>query len=190
MVYVSQGNGLVPSQWRKFVIDLWLISHLKLGSLEKTVSSLIALWFVLRQPFFCRKNYIINEWQVMSFFFYKNGPKRSYDDKLFLDELQHFWSYHFYIGCKAKFFIYWIYVSLFRPKCKNLGSGVSKGQVMSEYIYEIIDFPKYNRKNLIDFCPESSFRLGMLCTHLSRFVLRIIKTNHIFRWYFGKSMIT
>ena len=31
-------------------------SCLQLGSLEKTVrASLIALWFVLRQPFFCRK---------------------------------------------------------------------------------------------------------------------------------------
>ena len=53
----------------------------------------------------------------------------------------------------------------------------SKGQMKSEYIYEIIDFPKYHRKNLIDFCPESLFRLGMLCTHLSRVALRIIKAN-------------
>jgi hypothetical protein len=28
----------------------------------------------------------------------------------------------------------------------------------SECIYEIIDFPKYHRKNLIDFCPEILFR--------------------------------
>ena len=60
-------------------------------------------------------------------------------------------------------------------------------------------------KNLIDFCLESLFRLGMLCTHLSRVTLRIIETNPLylvyknlprqkfikfFRWYFGKSMIS
>ena len=28
-----------------------------------------------------------------------------------------------------------------------------KGQIMSECIYEIIDFPNYHRKNLIDFYP-------------------------------------
>ena len=31
---------------------------------------------------------------------------------------------------------------------------------MSECIYEITDFPKYHRKNLIDFCPERFYRLG------------------------------
>ena len=55
----------------------------------------------------------------------------------------------------------------------------SKGQMKSECIYEIIDFPKYHQKDLIDFCPERLFRLGMLCTHLSRVPFRIIKTNHI-----------
>ena len=49
----------------------------------------------------------------------------------------------------------------------------------SECIYEIINFQKYHQQNLIDFCPESLFRLGMLRTHLSRGALRIIKTNHI-----------
>ena len=38
---------------------------------------------------------------------------------------------------------------------------IAKGQMKSECIYEIIDFPKYHRKNLIDFCSESSFRLGI-----------------------------
>ena len=51
---------------------------------------------------------------------------------------------------------------------------LSKGQMKSKRIHEIIDFPKYHRKNLIDFCPESLFRLDMVCTHLSRVVLRII----------------
>ncbi len=58
-----------------------------------------------------------------------------------------------------------------------------KGQIKSECIYEIIDFPKYHRKNLIDFCPERLFRLGMLCTHLSRVPLRIIKTSHMYLVY-------
>ena len=62
---------------------------------------------------------------------------------------------------------------------KNTISTAAKGQMKSECIYEIIDFPKYHQKNLIDFSPESLFRLGMLCTHLSRVALRIIKTNHM-----------
>ena len=36
----------------------------------------------------------------------------------------------------------------------------SKGQMKSECIYEIINFPKYHSKYLIDFCPESLFRLA------------------------------
>ena len=40
-------------------------------------------------------------------------------------------------------------------------------------------FSKIPPKNLIDFCPERLFRLGMLCTQLSRVALRIIKTNHM-----------
>ena len=35
---------------------------------------------------------------------------------------------------------------------------MAKGQMKSECIYEIINFPKYHRKDLIDFC---HFRLGM-----------------------------
>ena len=81
-----------------------------------------------------------------------------------------------------------------------------KGQMKSEYIYEIVDFPRSHSKNLIDVCFESLFRLGMLCTHLSRVVLRIIKTNYMYLvyktfqcrnqsnffggTYFGKSMIS
>ena len=36
----------------------------------------------------------------------------------------------------------------------------TKGQIMSECIYEIINFPKYHRKMLIDFCPGRFYRLG------------------------------
>ena len=35
-----------------------------------------------------------------------------------------------------------------------------KGQMKSKCIYEIIDFPKYHLKNLIDFCPGRFYRLG------------------------------
>ena len=42
-----------PLDLWKFVMEAWLA----VGSLNKTITaSLIALWFVLRQPFFCRKN--------------------------------------------------------------------------------------------------------------------------------------
>ena len=45
--------------------------------------------------------------------------------------------------------------------CKsNKSIACTKGQIMSECIYEIIDFPKYNRKNLINFCPGRFYRLG------------------------------
>ena len=30
-----------------------------------------------------------------------------------------------------------------------------KGQIKSELIYEVIDFPNYQLKNLKDFCPKS-----------------------------------
>ena len=36
----------------------------------------------------------------------------------------------------------------------------AKGQIMSECIHEIIHFPKYHQKNLIDFCPGRFYRLG------------------------------
>ena len=61
--------------------------------------------------------------------------------------------------------------------------GACKGQMKSECIDEIIDFSKYHLKNLMDFCPERLFRLGMLCTLLSRVALRIIKTNYIYLVY-------
>ena len=53
----------------------------------------------------------------------------------------------------------------------------------SECVYEIIYIPKYHRKNLIDFCSECSFRLGMIYTHKSRVPLRIIKTNPMYLVY-------
>ena len=44
-------------------------------------------------------------------------------------------------------------------------------------------FQNPTEKNLIDFCPETLLRLGMLCAHLSRVALRIIKTKHTFLLY-------
>ena len=37
---------------------------------------------------------------------------------------------------------------------------ISKGQIKSECIYEIINLPKYHQKNLIDFCPGRFYSLG------------------------------
>ena len=37
---------------------------------------------------------------------------------------------------------------------------ITKGQIMSQCIYEIINFPKYHRKDFIDFCPGRFYRLG------------------------------
>ena len=34
---------------------------------------------------------------------------------------------------------------------------VCKGHIRSECVYEIVHFPKYHRKNLIDFCPREGF---------------------------------
>ena len=51
-----------PLDLWKFVMEAWLA----VGSLNKTITaSLIALWFVLRQPLFCRKRYgicCVSEW--------------------------------------------------------------------------------------------------------------------------------
>ena len=46
----------------------------------------------------------------------------------------------------------------------SLCSAWPKDQMKSECIYEIIDIPKYHQIYLIDFYPESLFRLGMLCS--------------------------
>ena len=39
--------------------------------------------------------------------------------------------------------------------------GTYKGQMKSEWIYEGIDFPNYQRKNLKDLCPESLFEVWL-----------------------------
>ena len=43
----------------------------------------------------------------------------------------------------------------FQLKCVSLL--LLKGQIKSEWIYEVIDFPNYQLKNLKDFCPKSVF---------------------------------
>ena len=61
------------------------------------------------------------------------------------------------------------FIGRFRPRAHGITGNVSinftikylaKGQMKSECIYEIIDFPKYHWKNLIDFCPGRFYRLG------------------------------
>ena len=44
-----------------------------------------------------------------------------------------------------------------------------KGQIMSKCIYEIINFPRYQQKHLIDFCPGRFYRLGMYIRVRPRF---------------------
>ena len=83
-----------------------------------------------------------------------------------------------------------------------LSNIISKGQIMSECIYEIIDFPKYvPPKNLIDFCPGRFYRLGtcdLFWLFSIKWVLNIPSLNKLswqksikkFWCYFGKSMIS
>ena len=42
-------------------------------------------------------------------------------------------------------------MTLWQPKNKKIVT--NKGQIKSEWIYEIINFPKHDPKNLKDFCP-------------------------------------
>jgi hypothetical protein len=42
--------------------------------------------------------------------------------------------------------------------CKKLTN--TKGQIMSECIYEIINFPKYHQKDMIDSYPGRFYGLG------------------------------
>ena len=41
-----------------------------------------------------------------------------------------------------------------------LQENTTKGQIMSECIYEINNFPKCHQKNLVHFCPGRFYRLG------------------------------
>ena len=45
------------------------------------------------------------------------------------------------------------------PKVSRFDHNISKGQMNSECIYEIINFQKYHRTNLIDFCSERFYRV-------------------------------
>ena len=44
-----------------------------------------------------------------------------------------------------------------------------KGQIMSECIYEIINFTKYHPKNWIDFYPGRFYRLGTLFLSIEQY---------------------
>ena len=59
-----------------------------------------------------------------------------------------------------------------------------KGQLISECSFDVWKFSKIPPKNLIDFCPESLFRLGMYAlTWVYRVPLRLIKTNQMYLVY-------
>ena len=58
----------------------------------------------------------------------------------------------------------------------------TKGQIMSECIYEIIDFPKYQRKILIDFCPESLF----INFRLQREIYKTLQMSTNFKYHSSK----
>ena len=65
----------------------------------------------------------------------------------------------------------------------DCGSILIKGQIMSECIYEIIDFTKYHRKNLIDFCPGRFYsgrfyRLG-ICYLFGLFSRRLYSVSGV-----------
>ena len=45
---------------------------------------------------------------------------------------------------------------------------------MSECIYEIIDLPKYHRKNLVDFCPGTLYRLDAYLDRYANLLILLI----------------
>ena len=62
------------------------------------------------------------------------------------------------MACEELFKLMALFVKPFK---KTEGNSLQpKGQIMSECTYEIINFPKYHRKNLIDICPRRFHRLG------------------------------
>ena len=90
-----------------------------------------------------------------------------------------FWIFKYFLNTKA---VRWMSKDV-KSISHNRTHMCIKGQMKSDCIYEIIDFPKYSWKKLKDFCPESLFRLGISCTHLSKVTLRIIKTNCMYLVY-------
>ena len=65
----------------------------------------------------------------------------------------------------------------------------TKGQIMSECIYEIINFPKYHWKNLIDFCPGRFYRLGTyLCWLLCTFINITEKKYLVYKIFQGRNL--
>ena len=58
--------------------------------------------------------------------------------------------------------------------------GLQKVRWSQNVFMKSLIFQNTTEKDLIDFCPERLFRLGLLCTHLSRVALRIIKTKDMY----------
>ena len=67
-------------------------------------------------------------------------------------------------GKNTRILIYPSFVGCFHPRTFDIQGIVQKarteGHIMSESIYEIINFPKYHQKSLTDFCPGRFYRLG------------------------------
>ena len=64
----------------------------------------------------------------------------------------------------------------------NKFGGATKGQMKSERIYEIFDFPKYQCKNLIGFCPKSLFRQGITMESVSTGQHKITHNRYSAAW--------
>ena len=54
-----------------------------------------------------------------------------------------------------------------------------KGQIKSEWIYEVIKFPKQQLKTLKDFCPERLYRLGTyVYSHCAAILCKVHNRKH------------
>ena len=64
-----------------------------------------------------------------------------------------FWIFKYFLNTKA---VRWMSKDV-KSISHNRTHMCIKGQMKSDCIYEIIDFPKYHRKKLINFCPKMFF---------------------------------
>ena len=64
-----------------------------------------------------------------------------------------FWIFKYFLNTKA---VRWMSKDV-KSISHNRTHMCIKGQMKSDCIYEIIDFPKYHRKKLTDFCPKIFF---------------------------------
>ena len=71
-------------------------------------------------------------------------------------------------------------------KSKPLGSLSTKGQTISEWIYEVIVSPKIRTKNCQDFCPPLLTRALHLCSW--HFISNYLKSLSVHKSYFSVGM--